>query len=413
MATIQQIETINVAVADGGLAQVFAEKNVDPLIVGVFTTEGIQTLEDFASSFTAANWEKEAEDFRDKVESLKGKTVFAARLRNAVILARAVINRPPPEKEAAPLADFEAPLDAGQKDQMAKAWTTRYGIVLTMHLCPADPLVNRLFREFRSNTPSLILVNKMRSLYTDHNPDPVKMVPIGDGLSLTVQGKEQNEVVRDVAQYYFRLRILANASAKAGNYEWDSKVEKDSKVTFAPLDVNLDYADFAFRSTIQQPGTAWALRQWLEERDLHTRGLMCNYMKGGMAQGEALQKALSDCQIKWGTPPAAPAAESRRRLRGDSPPRYNGDGKGHKKRKLQVMGKFQQTQSQHAQSSKGGKDGGGKGVKYATIAKGGKKICRSYNSGQCKEPCPYNGAHVCAVVGCGLKHPSSRHNQTR
>ena len=281
MATIQQIEAINVAVPDGGLAQVFAEKNVDPLIVGVFKTEGVLTLEDFASSFTAANWEKEAENFRDKVESLKGKTVFAARLRNAVILARAVINRPPPEKEAAPLADFEAPLDAGQKDQMAKAWTTRYGIVLTMHLCPADPLVNRLFREFRSNTPSLILVNKMRSLYTDHNPDPVKQVPIGDGLSLTVQGKEQNEVVRDVAQYYFRLRILANASAKAGNYEWDSKVEKDTKVTFAPLDVNLDYADFAFRSTIQQPGTAWTLRQWLEERDLHTRGLVQLLIRAG------------------------------------------------------------------------------------------------------------------------------------
>ena len=121
----------------------------------------------------------------------------------------------------------------------------------------------------------------MRSLYTDHNPDPVKQVPIGDGLSLTVQGKEQNEVVRDVAQYYFRLHILANASAKAGNYEWDSKVEKDTKVTFAPLDVNLDYADFAFRSTIQQPGIAWTLRQWLEERDLHTRGLMCNYLRAG------------------------------------------------------------------------------------------------------------------------------------
>ena len=82
----------------------------------------------------------------------------------------------------------------------------------------------------------------------------MKQVSIGDGLSLTVQGKEQQEVVRDVAQYYFRLRILANASAKAGNYEWESKVEKDSKVIFAPLDVNLDYADFAFRSTIMQPG---------------------------------------------------------------------------------------------------------------------------------------------------------------
>ena len=76
--------------------------------------------------------------------------------------------------------------------------------------------------------------------------------------------------------YHFRLRILPNAaSAKAGNYEWESKVEKDSKVIFAPLDVNLDYADFAFRSTTMQPGTAWVLRHWLEERGLHTRGFMC------------------------------------------------------------------------------------------------------------------------------------------
>ena len=186
MASHQQIEAINVAAPYGGLAQVFEEKNVDKLIVDLFGTEDILTLEGFASSFTTDEWEAEAENFRDKVELLKGKIVHAARLRNAVILARAVINRPPPEKETASInADFEAPLDAAQKDQMAKSWTSRYGIVLTMHLCPADPLVNRLFREFRSNTPSFIQVNKMRSLCTDHNPDPVKQVAIGDGLSLT------------------------------------------------------------------------------------------------------------------------------------------------------------------------------------------------------------------------------------
>jgi hypothetical protein len=287
---------------------------------------------------------------------------------------------------------------------MAKAWTTRYGIVLTMHLCPADPLVNRLFREFRSNTPSLIQVSKMRSLYTDHNPDPVKQVTIGDGLSLTVQGKEQQEVVRDVAQYYFRLRILANASAKAGNYEWESKVEKDSKVIFAPLDVNLDYADFAFRSTIMQPGNAWVLRGWLEERDLHTRGLMCNYMKGGMAQGEALLKALSDSQIKWGTAPNTTSGDTRRRQRSRSP------NKSGKKRKVQqTLGKTQQ----NFQSQKGGKGEGGKGPKHANLAKGGKTICRAYNLGRCKDPCPYNAAHVCSIVGCGAKHPSTRHNNSR
>jgi len=207
------------------------------------------------------------------------------------------------------------------------------------------------------------------------------------------------------------LRILANASAKAGNYEWESKGEKDTKVIFAPLDVNLDYADFAFRSTIMQPGTAWVLRQWLEERDLHTRGLMCNYMKGGMAQGEALLKALGDSQIKWGTAPTTPAGYTRRCLRGDSPPRYDGDGKGRKKRKVQqTLGKFAQ---QNSQSHKGGKGEGGKGVKHANLAKRGKTICRAFNIGQCKLPCPSGGAHVCSIVGCGLKHPSARHNHAR
>ena len=136
-------------------------------------------------------------------------------------------------------------------------------------------------------------------------------------------------MVRDVAQYYFRLRILANASAKAGNYEWESKVEKDSKVIFAPLDVNLDYADFAFRCTMMQTGNAWVLRGWIEEKDLHTRGHMCNYMKGGMAQGEALLKALSDSQIKWGTAPNTTSGDRRRRQRSRSP------NKSGKKRKVQ------------------------------------------------------------------------------
>ena len=219
-------------------------------------------------------------------------------------------------------------------------------------------------------------------------------------------------MVRDVAQYYFRLRILANASAKAGNYEWESKVEKDSKVIFAPLDVNLDYTGFAFRSTIMQLGTAWVLRNWLEERDLHTRGLMCNYMKGGVAQGEALLKALGGSQIKWGTAPTPTPDETRRRQRSRSPARYTGESKGGKKRKVQQTHALGKTQ-QNFQSQKGSKAEGGKRVKHANLAKGGKTICRAFNLGQCKEPCPYNGAHVCSVVGCGAKHPSIRHSHGR
>ena len=57
---------------------------------------------------------------------------------------------------------------------------------------------------------------------------------------MKMEGKEQTEVFNNVASYYFALRILANAGAKARNYEFESKAEKDNKVVFAPFDTNLD-----------------------------------------------------------------------------------------------------------------------------------------------------------------------------
>ena len=43
MATRQQIEAINTAAPDGGLAQVFHEKRVDKLIVDHFKSEDSRT----------------------------------------------------------------------------------------------------------------------------------------------------------------------------------------------------------------------------------------------------------------------------------------------------------------------------------------------------------------------------------
>ena len=44
MATQQQIEAINTAAPDGGLAQVFQEKSVDKPIVDHFKSDDILTL---------------------------------------------------------------------------------------------------------------------------------------------------------------------------------------------------------------------------------------------------------------------------------------------------------------------------------------------------------------------------------
>jgi hypothetical protein len=407
---------VNTAVEDGGLNQVLELTTVNSKIVEKIKSEGVVNLVEFTNLWTKSEYEKETLEYRDEVDELKNNRVELARLRSAVLLARAVLDRPPINPEDKAMQDWEQPLDSAAKETISKAWKARYGIQLTMYLDPADPLVNRLYREFRQNSPSLIPVARIRSVYVDHNPSPEKRVALPGGMSITVAGQEQKEVVRDVAHYYYALRILANASAKAGNYMVPSMVEKKTEVVYAPLDINLDYADLAFRHALKQSGTPWATMKWLEDNDLHTRGLMINIMRKGYPQGEALAMAIKETEIKWGLPISQGANSSRRQERSRSPRRSTGNGgsKGGQRGQMPKTPKphVGKTQLRTLRNNEG--KGGRSGVTYASMAKGGKKICSAYNLGNCQsDKCPYGGLHVCNVVQngrvCMGKHPGNRH----
>jgi hypothetical protein len=415
MANMQTIEKVDVKAADGGLAQVLELTKVNQLLVDLIKEEGVTNLEEFASLWTKDGFEKEAQEFRDKVDSIKGKMVEASRLRIAIQVARGVLERPKNKEPAqGSEPDVEAPLDPMVRESMAKAWTTRYHLHLTMWLDPADSLVNRLYREFRTNSVNLLEVTKFKSVYTDHNPTPEKKVTLAEGLVVTVAGKDQGEEVTDVVQYYFGLRVLANASAKAGNYEVESKVEKGAMVTFAPLDTNLNYADHALRMALKQHMSAWGRLKWLTERDLSTRSLMINYMRSGWSQGEALTIALKEEEGMWRSLvplETASAVHHQKRQQGgrdrSRSPRQGGKGGGkggqQQKAKKQTIGKTQRASS-------------GKGTRsYANMAPGNRTICRAFNDGNCKgEKCPYGNAHVCSVIHngkpCFAKHPACRHS---
>ena len=56
-----------------------------------FAEEGVESQADFVGYFTASGHEKEAENVRDKVESLKGRTVETARIRMAYQIAVKVV----------------------------------------------------------------------------------------------------------------------------------------------------------------------------------------------------------------------------------------------------------------------------------------------------------------------------------
>ena len=125
MAAIQTIAMVDTTTPDGGLHQVLDASRVHPLIVAQIKTEGVEDLSDFSALFTQQGYEAETETFRDKVEELKtaANMIDVARLRKAILMARGVLTRPAPSKEAPPAepADIESPLTVKDAESMQAA----------------------------------------------------------------------------------------------------------------------------------------------------------------------------------------------------------------------------------------------------------------------------------------------------
>ena len=291
---------------------------------------------------------------------------------------------------------------------MADVWRKRYNLKVDMYLDPADHLVNRLWREFRDNTPTLIEFEKIRSVYHGTIPKKERKVEIAKNTCLTVDA-EETAVCQGVVEYYFALRILAYASAKAGNYEADSFVEQGgSKVNFAPLDVNLNYADRALMQALDRQLRPHEALAWLREKDLHTRALMISKMRSGYPQGEALTLAVAESKVEWTTGRRVPRGRSRsydrddrRRDRGGKADKGKGKGAGGKN-----PDKYDKHRDDRNEGSRKG-DGGTK-RKYAQFMSGHRKLCIEYNKGKCsrdEDKCPKREWHRCSVITEGGKFP--------
>lgn len=125
MAAIQTVATVDTTTPDGGLHQVLGASRVHPLIVAQVKKEGVEDLSDFSALFAQQGYEVETETFRDNVEELEtaANMIDVARLRKAILMARGVLTRPAPSKEAPPAepADIESPLTVKDAESMQAA----------------------------------------------------------------------------------------------------------------------------------------------------------------------------------------------------------------------------------------------------------------------------------------------------
>ena len=111
MASMQMVAGVNASAEDGGLSQVLTLTDVNAFFIEKLKTEGVKTFMEFTNMWTKAGYEAEALAYRDGVEALKDSRVELSRLRGAIVLARAVLDRPPVNAEDKATNDWECPLD--------------------------------------------------------------------------------------------------------------------------------------------------------------------------------------------------------------------------------------------------------------------------------------------------------------
>ena len=341
--------------------------------------------------------------FIQAAEKLKDNRLMFARAKNVWRDCQKLVNAGPTDptsKQVVAITDDD-PIDEQAANDIDAAWNDRYSFMISMYLSPDDRLLGKVFREFKRRMPTVIRIDKVLSLFMCNKPEEPSTRELLPGIQLRM--KDQAGVhIRNVPDYYEGQRILAYAYAKCGNYKVPSKLGVE-QVLFAPLDTNLDYADMCLRASFLTSMPPKERLDWLRDRDHKTRGIMCNYIRQGYPQGEALTIALKECAIEWklGTDKVAQQTEQEFYEAYEKPvPRIRLRTK-FKDLRMQGKGKGK------GKSKKGGKKGGGKrggfkgDGKHATHYKG-QEICTRANDGRCdarsSKDCRYRRAHICDVV---------------
>ena len=85
--------------------------------------------------------------------------------------------------------------------------------------------------------------------------------------------------MKNTVDYYWGLRTLMNAWAKAGNFYVDSADKPGTRVKMMPADVALDYADRGLRVVLASGLPYHEQLAWWEKKDRSTRGVMAGYVR--------------------------------------------------------------------------------------------------------------------------------------
>ena len=420
--TMMVAHTIDVAVADQGLQQIYESAQVQkPVSDYLSDLCGVATTTDLLGYFAVSTFEAEikevlaakfpvvaATDEGPPEMKIETQRLYISRLRAAFKLAMETDRRikaeaaKPAEAQDKDCLDLERPLDPASVEKLEKSWDELHPkLKFIGFMRPAPHFRNRLFREFHNKVASVTLMEKVKSLEDCRSTSEPERVDMGakmaDGSKLVFeQPRKTARPITDCLSYLTALRVFMNACAYCGSHTVASSADVGKTVVFFPFEVAIGYVDEVTQATLAMKARNESERlHWLRKRDEQVRGEMIALINDGFSGGEALTTSWKKLAHIWVIRDGAQASETQQDYARAPTQRYYDDkGKG--------AGKGRKGK----QDDKGARDPGQDplaGVKRKAMDPYTKKnYCGAYNSKKgCvwnQNRCPYGALHKCNVI---------------
>ena len=265
--------------------------------VFTYTTQTLEckSLRDFIGLVVKESYETELKTVILDHTAVKDSKVQLSRLRAAWELGSEILAKDKKSRTAFANDDWDDPIESDTQQSLLAAWALTYNIVIPMFLMPSDTLLGRLYREIQRVAATVIPLKKVRSLFQQTMPSRSERIPVSSQVHLEVNREAENEI-NSILEYYVCLRILAYAYSLVGQHKVPSSRDPSKAIVFAPLSVNLTYADECLKRAITGHTSSVA---WLQQKDEWTRAKMVEYMRQGVPQGEALEDAIKVSEVQW------------------------------------------------------------------------------------------------------------------
>jgi hypothetical protein len=335
----------------------------------------------------------------------------------------------PPDAEV----DLETPLSSHVQEELHQNFLARYHLTILPDYSPDEATITRYYRGLQRKKCAI----KVFDMKTHR------------ALGKTNGVAPEGGVINNIHQYWKHARIMAYSLAMAGNFPFTC-AKKGSVEVHAPLDVNMNYVDWAYDRALSMNSLPW-----LKERDEYTRTLMVSYLRAGYSQGTALEQALADTTFEWKDSRSFKARD--RPIQGagaaaNSPTGIptpgtgaggaGGEGGGGGARLWQgAVRQARKRRRKGSQQPPGAAAGGNTAArvdtrpppppppprqtggqrneqKTAELGPGGRKLCRAWGTGKCYDRNCQQMHNYCSrrLVGggvCGLNHPQFKCNNNK